>query len=740
MPDLDPPPDLHELEVWLLAAIGAIDPTDRAGDPAESGHGDRLRALFTAQVESRVLDHTARWLRARGHGYYTIGSAGHESNAAVASALRPTDPALLHYRSGGFYCARADQLEGHDPIRDVLAGMLALADEPISGGRHKVFGNHALDVIPQTSTIASQLPRALGVALAIARARRLRVATPWPTDAIAVCSFGDASANHSTAQGAINAAAYAAHAGLAVPLLFVCEDNGLGISVPTPMGWIESSFSNRAGLRYEQVEGGDPVAVLETADRLVAEVRRRRRPALLHLATVRHLGHAGTDVESGYRSASAIKQDRERDPILGTARALVATGAATPDELNGEYLAVAARTRAVALELLDAAPLRSRAEVMTPLAPHDADRVARIASTGAAPAVRARAFPQGLPEHEGPLTLAETINRTLADVLAATNHTLVFGEDVAVKGGVYGVTRGLQKRFGAARVFDTLLDEQSVLGNALGAGVSGQIPIPEIQYLAYLHNAIDQLRGEAASLSFFSNAQYRNPLVVRIAGYAYQRGFGGHFHNDNALASLRDIPGVVIASPAHPSDAAPMLRTCVAAAIADGTVSVFLEPIALYHTRDLHADGDGVWLSHYVPPAGWGDEHVPMGSGRLVRDGDDVLIVTWANGLRLSLEAAKRLAAQGVSCRVFDLRWIAPMPIDEVLEHARAVGRVLVVDETRRSGGVGEGIVAGLVEAGCSGPIARVAAADSFIPLGDAADLVLVGVDEIVDAATRLAS
>ena len=113
------------------------------------------------------------------------------------------------------------------------------------------------------------------------------------------------------------------------------------------------------------------------------------------------------------------------------------------------------------------------------------------------------------------------------------------------------------------------------------------LPIPEIQYLAYLHNAEDQLRGEAASLSFFSSGQYRNPLVVRIAGYGYQKGFGGHFHNDNSVAVLRDIPGLVIASPGHPSDAAPMLRTCVAAAVSDGTVCAFLEPIALYHTRDL---------------------------------------------------------------------------------------------------------------------------------------------------------
>ena len=130
-------------------------------------------------------------------------------------------------------------------------------------------------------------------------------------------------------------------------------------------------------------------------------------------------------------------------------------------------------------------------------------------------------------------TLAQAIDATLAEVLDSHPETLVFGEDVGLKGGVYGVTRGLQARFGEERVFDTLLDETSILGLALGAGISGLVPIPEIQYLAYLHNAEDQLRGEAATLQFFSQGAYRNGMVVRIQGYGYQKGFGGHFHNDN---------------------------------------------------------------------------------------------------------------------------------------------------------------------------------------------------------------
>jgi 2-oxoisovalerate dehydrogenase E1 component len=737
---LDDRDELDESEAQLLdsvAAIGVAAPsptiTDDAVAPGSTLTWRRLDVLFDAQVASRHLDHAARWLRSLGRGFYTIGSAGHEANAFVAAALRPDDPALLHYRSGGFYLARAQQVAGHDGVGDILKGLLAAADEPIAGGRHKVFGNADLAVIPQTSTIASQLPRALGVAFAIGAAGELDVETQWQPDALAVCSFGDASVNHSTAQGTINAAAQMAHRRVPLPLLLVCEDNGLGISVTTPAGWVAASLSSRPGLPYLFVDGTDPVGVYEAAEELAEVVREDRRPAILHLRVVRYGGHAGTDVESAYRDAVSIRTDRLADPIVATARLLVAGGLATPVELVRRILDSRVVVRAKAAELMGCERLASAEEVVEPLARRRprlvADRVAV-----AAPAARRTRFFGTLPEDGPPLTLAESINRTLAELLAADPSVLVFGEDVGAKGGVYGVTRGLQRMAGSDRVFDTVLDEQTILGLALGTGLSGMLPIPEIQYLAYVHNAIDQLRGEAATLSFFSIGQYVNPMVVRIAGYAYQKGFGGHFHNDNALGGLRDLPGVVVASPARGTDAAAMLRTCAAAAKTDGTVCLFVEPIALYHTRDLHGAGDEGWLSSYVGPEEWSRTHVPIGSAKIARDGGDVLIVTWGNGLFMSLRVAERLRVEGVSCRVLDLRWIVPLPLDDLLANAADVGRVVVVDETRHQGGVGEGIVAALVEGGFGGPVRRVAARDSFVPLGDAANLVLVAEDDIADA------
>ncbi|MDT5064789.1 MAG: 2-oxoisovalerate dehydrogenase component [Mycobacterium sp.] len=681
--------------------------------------------LFDAQLGSRHLDLAARWLRSHGKGYYTIGSSGHEGNAAVAAALRHTDPALLHYRSGGFFLARARQVGGRDAVRDVLLGIVAATEEPISGGRHKVFGRHDLNIIPQTSTIASHLPRSVGVAFSIARARRLGVACPWPEDAVTVCSFGDASANHSTAVGAVNATLHAAYQGLPMPLLFVCEDNGIGISVKTPPGWIAQSYGRREGLEYFSADGTDVAATFDAATAAASWVRSHRRPAFLHLNMVRLLGHAGSDFEPAYRRPDEIVADFERDPLVRTAKLLIDGGHLTVGELIERYESKRAEVIGLAEEVSELAQLDSPAAVMAPLRSSMDDAVAASAES----------LPSTEPHDDSPLTVALAINRALQEVLQRHPESLLFGEDVARKGGVYGVTRGLLKETNSARVFNTLLDEQSILGLALGAGVSGLLPIPEIQYLAYIHNALDQIRGEGATLQFFSNRQYRNPMVVRVAGYGYQKGFGGHFHNDNSIAALRDIPGVVVASPARPDDAAAMLHACVAAAKAAGIVCIFVEPIALYHMRDLYDDGDDGWLATYP----LSDSTAPIGRARVYGDGTDLTIITFGNGLRMSLRVARRLELADIGTRVVDLRWLAPLPVEDMLREATATGKVLIVDETRETGGVGEGVLAALIAGGFSGAIDRVASVDSFIPLGDAALQVLLSEETIEAAATKLA-
>ncbi|MGH8073825.1 MAG: thiamine pyrophosphate-dependent enzyme [Lysobacter sp.] len=720
-------------------------------DAAPAGHeaildGSALDAqgfseLFKSQLISRHLDLMARVLRVQNKVFYTIGSSGHEGNAMVARATRHTDPAFLHYRSGGFMAERFRKLPGMDPVMDSALSFAASSEDPISGGRHKVWGSKPLWVLPQTSTIASHLPKALGTAIAIETGRRIGHDLPIPDDSIAICSFGDASSNHATAQTAFNAAAWTAYQKLPAPVLFVCEDNGIGISVKTPNGWIERNFSQRPDLDYFYADGLDLANGYADVQRAVEHCRKSRRPTFLHLRTTRIMGHAGTDFEIEWRSIEELCAVEAGDPLLRSAAIALQSGLMTKDEVLALYEDTRKRCFAAAEEADHRPKLDKLEDVIAPLAPYTPTAVKKEAERADYAQRRLEVFggEDKLPEQQAPRHLAIQINNALHDTFAKYPETLLFGEDVAQKGGVYTVTRGLQKAFGPRRVFNTLLDETMILGMAQGFANVGLLPIPEIQYLAYFHNAGDQLRGEAASLQFFSNDQYRNPMVVRIAGLGYQRGFGGHFHNDNSITALRDIPGLVVGCPSRGDDAVTMLRTLTALAKVDGRVAVFLEPIALYMTKDLFDAGDGGWLTSFPAPG----EAMSLGEGRVYdAENDDLVIFTYGNGVPMSLRAARQIEQKhGWKARVVDLRWLVPLNEDFIVEQARNAKRILVVDEGRRSAGVGEGVITAIAEGGYGQrPFQRVVGVDTYTPLAGAAFLVIPGEEDIVAAAGRLAA
>jgi len=717
---------LDRLQKILGRFRSEVAATGRDADVDLPCPAEALWELLESMLRARHLDLAAHELRASGHGHYTICSTGHEANGVLGRLTRPSDPAIVHYRSAAFQLERARQVPNTRPVRDIVLSLVASSNEPVSGGRHKVFGGKNLGMIPSTSTIASHVPRAMGVAFAIERKARLKGVDPGQRDAIAVCSFGDASLNHSTALGAINAAGWGVHQGLAAPLLLICEDNGIGISTRTPEGWVGARLQAQPHLRYFHARGWEAFATYAAAIEAVAYVRTTRRPAVLHLECVRLLGHAGSDADLAYRTPGEIEEALGRDPVLRLAVDLVRAGVCEPQTVLALEARIAEDVRAEAESAKFSPRLTSRAEVMEALT-SPFESVPRALSGLATPAT------------DGPagagLTLAQGINAVLAEEMERNPAALLFGEDVAKKGGVYGVTKGLLGKFGAHRVFNTLLDEQSILGMALGAATLGLLPIPEIQYLAYLHNAEDQLRGEAATMQFFSQRAYDNPMVVRVAGLAYQKGFGGHFHNDDSLSVLRDIPGIAVAVPARGDDALAIYRAAFDLAARARRVVVIVEPIALYHTKDL-MDGDGAWLA--APPGGAAD----FPRARVYReDASDLVIATYGNGLFMSLRVAERLQREhGIAARVLDLRWISPLPIDDVLAHAGAVGKLLVVDECRRSGNVSEALAAAVLDANIACRFARVNAADSLIPLGDAANLVLVSEEEIMRAARALAS
>lgn len=689
-------------------------------------------AIFRSACLSRALDRKSRAMQAAGQGFYTIGSSGHEGMAAIAAALRPEDMAFLHYRDAAFQIQRSRQVPGQSIAWDMLLSFACSSEDPISGGRHKVLGSKVLNIPPQTSTIASHLPKAVGAAYSLGLARRHPPEHRClPDDAIIMCSFGDASANHSTAQGAFNTAQWTAFQSVPLPLLFVCEDNGIGISVKTPKGWIRAAFENRPGLEYFSCDGLDMFDTFRAASQAASFVRKRRRPAFLHVRTVRLYGHAGADVPTTYMTRQEVEAEEANDPLLHGVRLLSEAGVLEPSQALAIYEETNDRVERIAEEAVTRPRLKTASEVMASIVPPP--RVCKP-TNGPSAEARAEIFGNELKAQEEPQIMSRLINWALADLMLEHGEIVLMGEDIGRKGGVYGVTQKLVSRFGPDRVVDTLLDEQSILGLGIGLAHNGFLPIPEIQFLAYLHNAEDQLRGEAATLPFFSNGQYANPMVVRIAGLGYQKGFGGHFHNDNSIAVLRDIPGLILACPSNGADAAMMLRECVRLAREEQRLVVFLEPIALYPMRDLVQSGDGGWLTLYPKPS----ERIGLGEVGQHGAGEDVAIVSFANGAYLSRQAQQQLEQEGIHTRVIDLRWLSPLPEEAILNAVAGCRSVLIVDETRRTGGLAEALMALLTERS-EVPHKRLVAEDSFIATGPAYAATMPSAEGIVSACRKLA-
>ncbi|CAM8644766.1 TPP_E1_PDC_ADC_BCADC domain containing protein [Paracoccaceae bacterium] len=714
----------------LLARVASGD-LPQGKPPSGPLSAEGAVTLWQAACLTRALDRQSRVMQRAGQGFYTIGSSGHEGMGAVALALRPTDMAFLHYRDAAFQIARASQVPGQNPTWDMLLSFASSAEDPISGGRHKVLGSKALNIPPQTSTIASHLPKAVGAAYAIGAARRYRPEhAELPDDAIVMCSFGDASANHSTAQGAFNAAGWTAWQSIPLPLLFVCEDNGIGISTKTPKGWIEANFSSRPGLRYFKADGLDFYDAFKVAQEAADFVRRRKKPAVLHIRTIRLYGHAGADVPTTYLPREEVEAEEAQDPLLHMVRLMGQAGVMTPAQALEIYTETNARVVRVADEVVTRPRLRTATEVMASIIPPARPN---RPTNGPTPEARAAAFGSDLKVMDEPQIMSRLINWALTDLMLEHPEIVMMGEDVGRKGGVYGVTQKLTQRFGSGRMIDTLLDEQTILGLAIGMAQNGFIPLPEIQFLAYLHNAEDQIRGEAATLPFFSNGQYTNPMVLRIAGLGYQKGFGGHFHNDNSVAVLRDIPGVILAVPSNGADAAMMLRECVRLARDEGRVVVFLEPIALYPMRDLHAEKDGAWMRHYPDPS----RRIGFGEVGVEGDGTDLAIVSFGNGIYISNQSSVALSSHGISTRIIDARWLSPLPKAALTAAVQGCKHIIIVDETRHSGGVAEALMAHFHET-TSAKLARVTAEDSFIATGPAYAATMPSAESITKAALEL--
>lgn len=693
-----------------------------------------LISLFESQVLSRHIDFKARSLKNDGKCFYTIGSSGHEGNAVFGKIFDINDIAFLHYRSTPFFIERSKQLPGSTPLYDLALSFVASSEDPISGGRHKVIGSKELNIPPQTSTIASHLPKAVGTAFSIDRAKDLNIQEKYlKNDSVVICSFGDASVNHATALSAFNTATLIKYNGGHVPIVFICEDNGIGISVPTHPNWIENQFSGKVGMKYIQTNGLDLIDLQLKTSQAVTYCRSNRHPVFLHMKTVRLMGHAGSDIETGYMSQEELISVERQDPLLFSAKILIDNKCLRPDDLISIYESCRKRVDKV-FEYASTRPkLIDANDIMFHIATSSRNKLKPKVQNETS---RKKVFGKEYGRLEQKYHMAKLINYALHDILLQYSNTVVFGEDVGKKGGVYHVTADLHKKFGSRRVFDSPLDETSILGFSSGFSQNGFVPIPEIQFLAYFHNAEDQIRGEAATLSFFSQGQFTSPMVVRIPGLAYQKGFGGHFHNDNSLSVFRDIPGIIVAVPSNGADAVRMLRSAVREAYEKNRIIIFIEPIALYMTKDLHTKGDEKWSFKYPEIS----EEIAVGEIKKYGNSKVLTILSYGNGLYLTLQGQKEIEKRiGNKIQIIDLRWLSEINEKKLIKNIGSSSKILIVDECRKSGSYGEGIVADLHNVTTvSLKIKLHAAKNSFIPIGEGATSTLPSKESIIEAAIEL--
>ena len=682
---------------------------------------DQLVDDFRLACVSRALDDREMALQKQSRVFFQISGAGHEALLlALAHHLRPGYDWFFPY-----YRDQALMLGLGVTPREILLQAVGSAEDPASGGRQMPshWGFKDKNVVTESSATGSQCLSAVGCAEA-ARYIGRRPNLPGCSahgDEVTYVSLGEGATSEGEFWESLNSACT-----LHLPVLFLVADNGYAISVPTTdqaPGPISELVRGFRGLRVYKVDGRDYFEAHKRGHDAVAHVRAGTGPALIHAIVTRPYSHSAADTQSKYRSADELADEAAHDPIVLLQTALVEGDVLTAAEAEAiredarQAVAEAAR-EALAAERPDPATVTDHVYVLPDL-PVPAEPPAAAAQDGAEE-----------------VSFGDAIRLTLHELMEADERIRVFGEDVADarealladvegKGGVFGTTYGLQRRFGQARCFNTPLAEANIIGRGVGQAIRGLKPAPEIQFFDYVWPATHQIKTEAATIRWRSNGAFTCPLVVRIPIGGYLTG-GAIWHSQCGESIFAHVPGLLIAFPSRARDAAGLLRY----AFKCSDPVLFLEHKHLLrqpYTRDV------------MPPA---EFVLPFGHGAVRRPGDDLTIVTWGATVQKSLEAAAQLEADGAgSVEVVDLRTIVPWDHDLVAESVRRTGRLLVVHEDVLTCGFGAEVVAWAAQelfTDLDAPVERVAATDTHVAYEPTLErAILPQVDDIVAAARR---
>jgi 2-oxoisovalerate dehydrogenase E1 component len=570
----------------------------------------------------------------------------------------------------------------------------------------------SITVLPSSGDVGAQFTPALGWAQAAVYRNEVMRESAWE-GACGIALSGDGAVATNGFWAALVAATT-----LNLPMLFLVEDNGFGISVPsllqTPEGNIAANLKNFAKLHIVDGSGTSPEETARLIREAVSHVRTRVSPVLLRLTVPRLCGHSGADNQS-YKTAEQRADEERRDPVPILREFLLKKKLLTKATLADFERDIETEVRAeLALALADAEPHPDDAATHTFFTPAKPQLVGGMLAEGVV-----LPYPAKTVETEPRLNLIEAVKRVIDEELALNPRVVVFGEDVGVKGGVHGATVDLQRKYGIQRVFDTSLSEEGIIGRAVGMALAGLVPVPEIQFRKYADPATEQL-NDCGTIRWRTNGDFAAPMVVRIP-VGYGKRTGDPWHSVSGEAVFAHSIGWRIAFPSNARDAAGLMRS----ALRGNDPTYFLEHRALLDT----AQGRALYpVSAEIT--------VPFGVAARVREGARASIITWGEMLYRAIEAAERC---GGNVEVLDLRTIIPWDKEAIFASVRKTGRALILHEDTHTAGFGGEIAAWIAQecfTSLDAPVERLATKDCPIPYH--ATLMNAVVPSVTDIAQRL--
>jgi len=664
---------------------------------AASLNGEQLLAAFRNMYMSRRLDDKEIQLKRQNKIFFQISGAGHEGilTAAALSLRAGYDWFFPYYRD------RALALHLGVTPAEMLFEAVGAAADPASGGRQMPshWGSKKLNIVSSSSPTGTQFLQSVGCAEATLRAKLIGIAEGFHKDEVVYVSTGDGTTSEGEFWESLNTAC-----NLALPVVYVVEDNGYAISVPVEVNTAGGSISKLVrgfpGLLVQEVDGCDLLASHAAMTRAVEYARKRKGPALVHAHVIRPYSHSLSDDEVMYRPPEEREADAARDPITTFPAWLVSEGHATEDDIARIKEEVDAAIDAAVDEALEE-PQPDASSVYFAVYSPEVDPTGEQFDT------------EDDPQFSGdPTTMVDLLNVCMKDEMRRNERMVVFGEDVADisreqymgkvkgKGGVFKVTWGLQKEFGSARVYNSPLAEANIVGRAIGLALRGFKPVAEIQFFDYIWPAYMQLRNELATMRWRSNNTFSAPVVVRVTYGGYIRG--AIYHSQTGASLFTHCPGLRVVCPSTALDANGLLRT----AIRCEDPVIFLEHKHLY--RQTYNKG------RYPGP----NFMIPFGKAKIVRSGSDMTVVTYGATVQRAITAANQAAEDGLDVEVIDLRTLSPWDKETVYESVKRTSRVIVAYEDAISWGYGAEIAASIANdcfAWLDAPVKRVASTDTYV-------------------------